>query len=89
LLASVIVGIFASIGVVLIKAIAHWVFMFATYINGILKLPYTNSVLPIIGILLTVFVVQRFFGGHVERGLSQIMYAVAKKKSSLSQKKVY
>jgi len=89
LLASVIVGIFASIGVVLIKAIAHWVFMFATYINGILKLPYTNSVLPIIGILLTVFVVQRFFGGRVERGLSQIMYAVAKKKSILSQKKVF
>jgi len=89
LLASIIVGFFASIGVVLIKAIAHWVFMFATYINGVLKLPYTNSVLPIIGILLTVFVVQRFFGGHVERGFSQIMYAVAKKKSILSSKQVF
>jgi len=89
LLASVIVGIFSSIGVVLIKAIAHWVFMFADYINGIFKLPYSNSVLPIIGILLTVFVVQRFFGGQLERGFSQIMYAVAKKKSILSQKQVF
>lgn len=87
--ASVIVGIFAGIGVVLLKSFAHWVFLSANYIDGILKLPYSNSILPVIGILLTVFVVQRFLGGHIEKGFSQIMYSVARKKSVLPKRQMY
>jgi len=89
LIASVIVGIVAGIGVVLLKSFAHWVFMSAGYIDGMLKLPYSNSILPIIGILLTVFVIQRFFGGHIEKGLPQVIHAIAKKKSILPQRKIY
>lgn len=89
LFASVIVGTFAGIGVVLLKSFAHWVFLLANYIDGILKLPYSNSLLPVIGILLTVFVIQRFLGGHIEKGFSQIMYSVARKKSILPKKQMY
>lgn len=89
LFASVIVGIFAGLGVVILKSFAHLVFLFAGYIDSILKLPYSNSILPIIGILFTVFVIQRFLGGHIEKGFSQIMYAVARKKSILPEKQMY
>src|SRR5690554_1876360 len=68
MLASVIVGIVAGVGVVALKSFAHWVFLLANYIDGILKLPYSNSILPIIGILLTVFVIRKFLGGHIEIG---------------------
>src|SRR5690606_41591685 len=81
--ASVLVGIFAGLAVVALKGFAHWVFLFSQYIDRILKLPFSNSLLPVIGILLTVVIIQRFLGGKIDRGLSQIMYSVARKNSML------
>jgi len=88
-LSSVLVGILAAFAVIVLKTFAHWVFQFATYINGILKLSFINSILPIIGILLTVFVVKRVLGGTIEKGTSQILYAVAKKASIIPKKQMY
>ena len=88
-LSSVLVGISSAFAVIVLKTFAHWVFSFATYINGILKLSFINSILPIIGILLTVFVVKRVLGGTIEKGTSQILYAVAKKASIIPKKQMY
>ena len=88
-LSSVLVGILSAFAVIVLKTFAHWVFQFATYINGILKLSFINSILPIIGILLTVFVVKRVLGGTIEKGTSQILYAVAKKASIIPPKQMY
>ncbi len=88
-LSSVLVGISAAFAVIVLKTFAHWVFSFANYINGILKLSFINSILPIVGILLTVFVVKRVLGGTIEKGTSQILYAVAKKASILPKKQMY
>lgn len=86
---SVLVGISAALAVIALKTFAHSVFQFATYINGILKLSFINSILPIAGILLTVFVVRRFLGGSFEKGTSQILYAVAKKAGIIPRKQMY
>ena len=88
-LSSVLVGISAAFAVIVLKSFAHWVFSFATYINGTLKLSFINSILPIIGILLTVFVVKKVLGGTIEKGTSQILYAVAKKASIIPRKQMY
>lgn len=88
-LSSVLVGISSGFAVIILKTFAHKVFSFATYINGILKLSFINSILPIVGILLTVFVVKRFLGGAIEKGTSQILYAVAKKASIIPRKQMY
>lgn len=88
-LSAVLVGISAAFAVIALKTFAHWVFRFATYINGILKLSFINSILPIIGILLTVFVVRRILGGSIEKGTSQILYAVAKKAGIIPRKQMY
>lgn len=88
-LSSVLVGISAAFAVIVLKTFAHWVFSFATYVSGILKLGFINSILPIIGILLTVFVVKRFLGGTIQKGTSQILYAVAKKASIIPKKQMY
>lgn len=88
-LSAVLVGISAAFAVIALKTFAHWVFVFATYINGILKLSFINSILPIIGILLTVFVVKRILGGSIEKGTSQILYAVAKKAGIIPRKQMY
>ena len=88
-LSSVLVGISSAVAVIILKSFAHSVFSFATEINGILKLSFINSILPIVGILLTLFVVKRLLGGTIEKGTSQILYAVAKKSSIIPKKQMY
>jgi len=88
-LSSVLIGISCSLAVIVLKTFAHSVFSFATYINGILKLSFINSILPIIGILLTVFVVKKVLNGSIQKGTSQILYAVAKKASIIPRKQMY
>ncbi|SEA27039.1 chloride channel protein, CIC family [Flavobacterium gillisiae] len=88
-LSSVLVGISSAFAVIVLKSFAHQVFSFATYINGILKLSFINSILPIAGLLLTVFVVKKVLGGSIEKGTSQILYSVAKKASIVPKKQMY
>ncbi|HQW70130.1 MAG TPA: chloride channel protein, partial [Flavobacterium sp.] len=88
-LSAVIVAISCSLAVILLKNFAHSVFIFANYVNTYLKLPYINSLLPIIGILLTVFVVKHFLDGSIEKGSSKILYAVAKKGGIVPKKQMY
>ena len=88
-LSAVLVGISSAFAVIVLKSFAHWVFSFATYINRTLKLSYINSILPIIGILLTVFIIKKVLGGTIEKGTSQILYAVAKKASIIPRKQMY
>jgi chloride channel protein, CIC family len=88
-LSAVLVGISAALAVIVLKSFAHWVFVAATYINTTLKLSFMNSLLPIIGILLTVFVVKKVLGGTIEKGTSQILFAVAKKAGIIPKKQMY
>ena len=88
-LSSVLVGVSCSLAVIVLKTFAHNVFSFATYINGILKISFINSILPIIGILLTVLVVKKVLNGTIQKGTSQILYAVAKKASIIPKKQMY
>jgi len=88
-LSSVAVAISCSLAVIILKTFAHNVFKFANYANEYLKLPFANSVFPIIGILLTVFVVKKFLDGSIEKGSSRILFAVAKKGGILPKKQMY
>jgi chloride channel protein, CIC family len=86
---SVLVGISCAMAVIVLKTFAHYVFSLANYINAYLRLPFINSLLPIAGILLTVFVVRHFLNGKLEKGSSQILYAVAKKGGIMPRKQMY
>lgn len=88
-LSAVLVGISAALAVIVLKSFAHWVFVAATYINTTLKLSFMNSLLPIIGILLTVLVVKKVLGGTIDKGTSQILFAVAKKAGIIPKKQMY
>ncbi|GEM53850.1 chloride channel protein [Flavobacterium branchiophilum] len=88
-LSSVLVGISAAFAVIVLKTFAHAVFTFANYIESVLKLGFINSFFPIFGIILTVFVVKNLLGGTIEKGTSQILYAVAKKASIIPKKQMF
>lgn len=87
--ASVLVAITCSFAVIILKSFAHNIFLWANDINGFLKLPYINSLLPIAGILLTVFVVRNFLNNHLEKGSSKVLYAVARKGGIVPKKQMY
>ena len=88
-LSCFLVGISSALAVIILKTFAHWVYVFAQYIDTILHLPYSNSTLPIVGIVLTAWVVKKMFDGSLEKGTSQIMYAVAKKSGIIPKKQMY
>ena len=88
-LSCVLVGISCGLAVIVLKSFAHNVFVFANYVNGFLKFPFFSILLPIIGILLTVFVIQRVLNGELEKGSSKILYAVAKKGGIIPKKQMY
>ena len=77
-LSCVLVGVSSALAVIFLKTFAHWVYTSAQYLDGYLHLPYSNSLLPVIGIILTVLVVSKFLDGSIQKGTSHIMYAVAK-----------
>jgi CIC family chloride channel protein len=90
-LSSILVGITSAFAVIILKTFAHKIFIFATYITNIsiFKYAYIKVILPIIGIMLTVFVIKKFLGGSIEKGTSQILFAVAKKASIIPRKQMY
>ena len=88
-LASVLVAITCSFAVIILKSFAHNIFLWANDINGFLKLPYINSLLPVAGILLTVFVIRNFLDNSLEKGSSKILYAVARKGGIVPKKQMY
>ena len=88
-LASVLIAITCALAVIILKSFAHNIFLWANDINGFLKLPYINSLLPVTGILLTVFVIRNFLGGSIEKGSSKILYAVARKGGIVPKKQMY
>lgn len=88
-LSCVVVAISTAFAVIVLKAFAHNVFLFANYISTLLKLPYVNSILPIVGILLTVWVVKKVLDGKIEKGSSRILYAVAKRGGIMPVKQMY
>ena len=87
--ACVMVAVSCAFAVIILKSFAHSVYLFANYINHYLKLPFINSILPIIGILLTVFVIRNFLNGKLDKGSSKILYAVAKKGGIVPKKQMY
>jgi len=88
-LSCVVVGLSCGAAVIVLKAFAHNVFLLANYINGFLKLPYINSLLPIAGLLLTVFVTRNLLNGKLEKGTMRILHAVAKKGGIIPKKQLY
>lgn len=88
-LSCVLVGASSAIAVIILKYFAHSVFVFATYIDNFSHLPYSNSILPIVGILLTVFVIKKFLNGDIEKGTYRIMIAVAKRSGIMPRKQMY
>jgi len=88
-LSCILVGISSALAVIILKTFAHWVFKSSQKLDDILHLPFSNSTLPIIGIIITVIIIKKVLDGSIEKGTSQIMYAVAKKRGIMPRKQMF
>ena len=87
---SILVGVSAGLAAVLLKSLVHviryylieeWLFQ--------LHFKYIYLVLPVIGIGITILIVQRIFKGKLFSGTVNILYAIAKKGSFLPFQQMY
>ena len=88
LLSSILIGITVGIAAVLLKTFAHYIFLLATY-KGFGDFKFIFLSLPLIGILLTVLVIKRFFKHKFEKGLSKIHYALDKEAGIIPKEQMY
>lgn len=89
LLSSVFVGLSAALAVVILKYFAFRVFKFAQNLDQRLHFPLVNFFLPLLGIVLTVFIVNRVLGGTLQKGTWRIIYAITKRSSILPRVQMY
>jgi len=88
MISCVLVGLSAGLAALVLKIFAHEVFMIATLENNSVS-KFTHIILPIIGIVLTVFVVQKLFKGKFDKGLSNIHDSIKKESSSIPKEQMY
>lgn len=89
ILVAIIVGIVAGLAAILLKALVHNIQYFLRYILENPSFNFLLFVFPLIGILLTVFYVQRFRKGKIGRGIGSILISIAKRSSNIERDKTY
>jgi CIC family chloride channel protein len=87
---SILVGISAGLAAVVLKVFVHFIRKKVLEDHLLhLDFKYVYLLLPLLGIGITVFIVQRFFDGKLQRGTANILFAIAKKGSFLPFRQMY
>lgn len=84
LLASALIGLSAGLAAIVLKTFVHYIHQFVTTEYN---LPFQFSVyifLPLLGLLLSVFYVQRVHRGTLEKSTAFVLYSISKKSSLLA-----
>jgi len=87
-LASMLVGILSGLAAVLLKNVVHFFQQEPRIFLDQLGLKFILPLTPLIGILLSVFIVNLLFGGKIEKGLSHIIYLIIRKKADVPKRKI-
>lgn len=89
IIVSIIVGLITGLAAVLLKNLVHYIRVLLQYILEDERFNFLLFLFPLIGILLTVYYVQRFRNGKIGRGVSSILLAIARKSSKIERDKTY
>ncbi|HEY4650224.1 MAG TPA: chloride channel protein, partial [Pontibacter sp.] len=89
LISSVLVGLTAGMAAVALKSFVHYIQVFLSYSNRLLDQPIWLVVFPVIGILITVFLVRVLLHGNLGRGTANILYLISQKSSMVEAHKMY
>lgn len=88
LFSSLAVGLLAGLAAIGLKTFVHLIFTTTTF-HSPQHAPYLQLILPFLGILLTVLMIKIGLKGRLEKGLSPILYGIAKGSSRIPRQQMY
>lgn len=83
---ATLTGFVSGMVAVLLKTLVHYI---QHWIEHIPVTKFAYLLFPTLGLMLTVFIVKRFFGGHIEKGIAMVLKAIARKSSFIPLKHSY
>jgi len=86
---SILVGLTAGLAAILLKSCVHYIRLTIMHDYNIPYQYIFYLIFPTIGILLTVWFVQKHLGGKLGRGTINILHSIAKKSSFLPKDQMY
>ncbi|MBK0381731.1 chloride channel protein [Pedobacter sp. SD-b] len=89
ILAGILVGLTTGIVAVFLKSVVHNLHVAIDAQLEVFNYPYLNLFLPLMGILLTVWVVKVFLKGKDGKGISNLLIDIAQRSGIMAQYKMY
>lgn len=86
MLVATLVGLFSGLAAVLLKTLVHYL---QHWVQEIPVSRFLYLLFPAIGLLLTVWVVRRFFAGQLERGIAMVLRSIARKAAFIPLRHTY
>jgi CIC family chloride channel protein len=88
-LASILVGLVSALAAVVLKHFVRLVHLIPDFFLTWSHTTLIYIISPLIGVLLTVLFVKLFLKGKLEKGLSSILFSVARKSGKIEKSKMY
>jgi CIC family chloride channel protein len=85
---SILVGLSSGIVAVSLKLFVHEIFELVTH-SRFSSYRFFYLLLPAIGILLSLFIIKRFFNNTIHKGLGQIHFSLSKRSSFLPRRNMF
>jgi len=89
LLSSLVVGLLSGFAAVALKSVVHFVQHESRTILDWIGAPILIYLFPLIGIIISVLIINIIFKGKITRGLSNIIYSIIRKKADIPGKKIF
>ncbi len=86
MLIATLVGFASGLVAVLLKILVHHL---QHWIKEIPVSRFSFLLFPAIGLVITVFIIRHFFGGHIEKGIAMVLKAIARKSSFIPLNHTY
>ena len=86
MLVAVLVGLVSGLIAVLLKTLVH---LLRHWMLDIPVSKFTFLLFPAFGLLITVYIIRRFFEGRIERGIAMVLRSIARKSSFIPGIPIY
>lgn len=86
---SILVGLTAGMAAVILKTFVHYIQVLITYDFQVSFKNYLYLIFPLIGLILTTWIIKRIFQGKLNRGTSNIIRSIVKKSGFLPKDQMY
>ena len=87
-ISSLIVGVLSGLAAVILKKMVHFLQEKPSDLFNQLGIGFLLPFTPVIGIILSVLIINFLFGGKISKGLSHIIYLITRKTSNVPRRKI-